>query len=373
MSGEKAPTTPEERALELRIARRAVRHGLLPPRALVESLFEQSAGGGARGLVPILCVRGLLTSGQAEELQLELLNEPPGPDAADGPDPFKGKIVHNVRCDLPLDRRPFLRSYAGKRPHEKDPVTAHLIPIDAMRHGLWMDFLETVRAAQGLEHPNLLQILDVGRGEGCFVVVTTFRPGGITLTSLIQRVRRLKFSEALRIVREVGQGLQALHGRGLAHRDVQPQNVLLGRQGEVQLQHPGVVYEPPGAQELGERASIFGTPHYMAPEAIKGGPQNPKSDVYELGVLAYELSTGVLPFEGETLADLAPQHLKVAPLPPQQFLRGFPEDWTELLVWMLGKEPNDRPSAEQVVKVVKSIEKKIPRTGLTQKLEGFKG
>lgn len=361
------------RELELRLARRALRRKLIDSKTLSEALLEQSARP-QTPLVEVLARRGA-DAAAIEALRGELdltadedLEERPSKD-----DPRIGKIVLAVRCDVRIEQSRFVTSYVGRLPHDPEPAGLTLISTEAIRHGLWVDFLETVRATKGLQGPGLQPVLDAGRAEGAFAIVTRYKPGSLNLRTLLDRVRRLKLSEALRIAREVAQGLAALHAANLVHRDVKPQNVILTREGAVLLRRAGVVFEPEGAQAFAPRGTVFGSPHTISPEALRGEPPDPMNDVYGLGVTLYEMVTGARPFEGEGLEDLRPQHLEQPPLRPDKVLKDVPDSVSELLVWMLSKKPKDRPPAAKLVNVIQTVERNIHRSGTTERFQAHGG
>ncbi|RMG11056.1 MAG: serine/threonine protein kinase [Planctomycetota bacterium] len=370
--GEPQQAHPEA---DLWLGRRALDRGLITSRNLTEALLAYAGGGMRKPLEAVLQERGLLSREQVRTLRRELAAGPTLRQDAVGDrvvaEARLGSIVNRVLCDAVLDVGRWITTYRGRLPRDPEPVQLQLISKQALRHGLWMDFLEVVRGCVGIDSPQLVDVLDVKPLEEVFAVVTRFQKGGITLRSLLRRVRRLKLSEALRITGELAQGLSVLHGAGLCHRDVKPENVLLGRTGGVQLMNAGVVFEPEGAERYGPRGSIFGTPHYMAPEALQGAPPDPKSDVYSLGVLAYELVSGVRPFEGDGLDSLREQHLENAPVPPHSVQRALPQEVGELVLWMLAKEPHDRPDPATFLEALSRVAKGIARSGHTQKFQAL--
>lgn len=369
------PNKRASRKSDLWLGRTALARGMLTGAQLTEALLLQSQGGMKRPLERLMIERKFLTHGQIRQLTSRMESTPTlkQPIAVNEDDAKKviGQIVNKVLVDSVLEVDRWVVTYVGRLPRDPEPVCLQLISKKAMGAGLWMDFLETVRGCIGVQVKNLVEVLDVGRTEHAFAVVIRYQKGGITLSSLTSRVRRLKMSEALRIPKEIAKGLAALHAANLVHRDVRPDNILLGRTGEVQLMNAGVVFEPEGASEFGMARSVYGTPHYIAPEALKGSPPDPKTDIYALGVLAYELITGVKPFEGETLSELGKQHLTEEVVAPHSVMKSLPEDVGELLVWMLHKDPKERPTAQKLVSTLERVEKGIKRTGLTQKFQAF--
>jgi serine/threonine protein kinase len=363
------------RESDLWLGRTALARGMVTGHNLTEALLVQSGGGMRKPLDKILIERNLLTRDQIRSLRSALESRPTERHAATvattGAEARLGTIITKVLCDSLMHVGRWRTTYVGRLPRDPEPVALQLIEKDALRHGLWMDFLEVVRGCIGIQVRNLVEVIDVKPVEEHFAIVTRFSKGGITLSDLLGRVRRLKLSEALRITKEVAQGLAVLHAAGLTHRDVKPDNVLLGRDGSVQVMNAGIVFEPPGAQRFGDRGSIFGTPHYMAPEALKGMPPDPMTDIYALGVLGYELVTGTRPFEGATIDHLREQHLESQPIAPHSVIRALPKDVGELLVWMLAKESTERPNAPKLVSTLERLSKTIQRSGHTQKFQAF--
>jgi serine/threonine protein kinase len=355
------------REAELRAARRALAEKLIAAPMLSEALLEHGRG---PSLIDVLVKRGapkdklVALRAAAEASATDDIDEKPTKE-----DPRVNQIVLAVKCDQRLEKSRFMTTYMGRLPRDPEPAELLLISTDALRNGLWMDFLETVRAEKGISSPGLVPVLDAGRVEGNFAIVTRHRAGSLTLRALLERVRRLKLSEALRITREAAQGLTDLHAAKLAHRDVRPENIVLGKDGVTKLRRAGVVFEPDG---VAQRGSVFGTIHHMAPECLRGEPTDPLSDVYALGVCTYEMVTGVRPFEGDTLADLKAQHLDQPVLRPDKFIPDVPDTVGDLLTWMLSKKSKDRPPAAKLVSVIKTLENNIHRSGTTTRMQAFK-
>jgi serine/threonine protein kinase len=313
----------------------------------------------------VLASEGGLTPPQVLQLSQGVKAPPPATD----PKPEKiRKIVQGIRCDLLIEKGETWTRYVGKRQRDPQPVSLLHIRHDALRSGLWLDFLEMVRAAQGLESTNLIPVLYVGRDEDGFGVVSRFFPGAISLRRLLDRVTRLKLSEALRITREIAQGLVALHEKGVVHRALSPDNVVLTREGRVLLRDAGIVWEAPGAPKM---RGIYGELHYMAPECFRGVPPNPMSDIYAVGAMCYEMATGTRPFEGDDYNLLKHQHEQIPPCKPHELLQDLPDSVSDLVSWLLGKQAKDRPDAPKLVNVLKTLERNIDRTGRTERFQAF--
>lgn len=370
-----ADTQPLPRDKDLLLGRLALRKRFIKSARLVEALLLQSAAGMKRPIGELLVERGDLTQDRLKELlglqaSARKLDDDEEPPAGEGPapDPRIGKVIKGVRVDSRLEWRPLWTTFAGRRAHDPEPVTLKLVDIAALRNGLWMDFLETVRACVAVKSPNVVEILEVSRAEGAFAIIARYHEG-FTLQALLDRVRRIRLAEALRIAKEAAKGLRDLHKAGITHRCLRPQCLWLAKKGGVLVQDAGLAFEPPGVHKIAERGVIFGSPYHMAPEVAKGELADPRADTYALGCVLYEMLTGVRPFEGLGIADLLPQHLNDAPLAPGRFFGDVPPAVSELVMLLLAKRKQDRPSDDELVADLEKLEALAPKPPPTKKLE----
>jgi serine/threonine-protein kinase PpkA len=197
--------------------------------------------------------------------------------------------------------------------------------------------------AQRLEGPHVVQVHGVGEAEGCGWLAMEYLEGG-NLRRLIGQGNTA--AEALLLLRHAAAGVAQLHRRGLVHRDVKPDNLLLRATGELVLTDFGLV-TPAGALDArAQPGAVVGTPRYVAPEQLEGAAAAPAADVYSLGVLLHEMLRGGPPFAGETLMEVLAQHLVAAPARLPAELAGL----QPLLDRMLAKEVKDRlPDADAVL------------------------
>jgi serine/threonine protein kinase len=368
-----ASTLPRDK--DLLIGRLALRRRFVKASHLVESLLVQSAGGMKRPIGEILVERGGLTPERLKELlvlqasarRLEEDEEAP-PGEGPNPDPRLGRVIKGVRVDKRIEWRPLWATFAGRRAHDPEPVTLKLIDLAAPRNGLWMDFLENARACMSLKSPNLTEVLDVVRAEGAFAIIARYVEG-FTLQALLDRVRRIRLAEALRIAKEAAKGLRDLHKAEITHRAFRPSAVWLSKKGPVLVQDAGLAFEPPGVHKIAERGVIFGSPYHMAPEVARGEIADPRADTYALGCVLYEMVTGVRPFEGIGVADLAPQHLNDSPLVPSKFFSDVSPPVSDLIMRLLAKKKPERPADDALVSELEKLEAEAPRAP-TKKLEG---
>ena len=178
-------------------------------------------------------------------------------------------------------------------------------------------FQVEAKAASALQHPNIVQVYDYGQTDGNYYIVMELVEG----TDLRRYLRSrgvLDVDRAIIIAHDVSLGLGAAHRRDIVHRDVKPQNVLVGRGGSIKLTDFGIasVYKDINAERLTTTGMTLGTVQYYAPEQAQGEIVSPAADVYALGIVMYEMVTGHPPFDGDSPVAVAMQHIQDTPTPP---------------------------------------------------------
>ncbi len=211
-------------------------------------------------------------------------------------------------------------------------------------------FLDEARAAARLDHPNVVRIYDVGiDGRRPYIVLELVE--GEDLRALIDRMRPVPIPLALNLTQQICAGVGQAHRLGLVHCDLKPQNILITRAGQVKVADFGIAR----AIQNGSAASsapenvVWGSPHYIAPERVAGQPPLPASDVYSIGVMLYEMLTGVPPFHAENIEALLRSHLEEPPQPPSSVNPRIPPQLDWLVLRTLAKDPASRyRDAEQL-------------------------
>lgn len=200
-----------------------------------------------------------------------------------------------------------------------------------------------VRNARQVSHPHVCRVHDIDDSDGRHFITMEYVDGE-DLSALLRRIGRLPETKAVEIARQVSAGLQAIHDRGVVHRDLKPGNVMIDGHGRARITDFGLAVS--GAQAAGE---IAGTPAYMAPEQLSGAPATPQTDIYALGLLLYEVCTGRRPFEARSLGEWKRAHAEEPPARPSRYARGLDESVERLILRCLEKDPARRPrSAAQV-------------------------
>lgn len=220
-------------------------------------------------------------------------------------------------------------------PQNSDPTAASRFRLEAQTAGR-------------LSHPHVVGVLDFGAYEDRLFLVMELVDGD-SLARVLTVSGPLPAERVARIAAEAAAGLAAAHRQGIVHRDIKPANLLLDTEGTLKIGDFGIArfLDDPDAA-LTATGQIVGTSLYLAPERALGRTAGPASDVYSLGCVLYQLLTGRPPFQADTALAILHQHLDAAPLPPRQLGVDLPPAFESYLLGLLAKEPEDRPTAEEV-------------------------
>jgi eukaryotic-like serine/threonine-protein kinase len=205
-------------------------------------------------------------------------------------------------------------------------------------------FRREARAVARLSHPNIVTVIDRGEDDGRQYIVFE-HVDGENLKELVGRTGRLSLRHAVELTLAVADGLAFAHERGLVHRDVKPQNVLLSREGDVKVTDFGIARSLDVEHGVTQTGTVLGTGEYLAPEQASGKPVSPATDVYSLGVVLWELLVGDVPFSGENFVAVALRHVN-EPLPSLSRLRpDVPPRLAAAVERALAKDPAHRFSS----------------------------
>jgi serine/threonine-protein kinase len=224
----------------------------------------------------------------------------------------------------------------------EQPVALKLLP------GAWSQnpdaiarFRNEVRVARQVSHPNVCRVYDLGEVEGLWFLSMEYVDGE-DLGSLLRRIGRLPADKALEIARKLCAGLAAAHDKGILHRDLKPANVMLDRRGQVLLTDFGLAGL---AGEIAANDITSGTPAYMAPEQLAGEEVTVRSDIYSLGLVLYEIFSGKLPFESDTLAGLQRARKETSPESLTNLVRDVDPAVERVILRCLQSKPSLRPAS----------------------------
>src|SRR6266508_183257 len=234
----------------------------------------------------------------------------------------------------------------------EDEVLGRRVAIKILddRHAGDDQFVERFRReaknAASLSHPNIVSIYDRGEAEGTYYIAMEYLDGR-SLKELIVARGPAPIHIAVDYARQILTAIRFAHRHGIVHRDIKPHNVLVDAEGRLKV--TDFCISRAGASQMTEAGSIIGTAQYLSPEQAKGAPVDQTSDLYSVGVVLYELLTGVVPFSGDTPVEIAMKHLSSAPEPPSANRAEIPRELDLVVLRALAKDPADRyQSAEEM-------------------------
>jgi hypothetical protein len=216
-------------------------------------------------------------------------------------------------------------------------------------------FLREARAAGQLNHPHIVQVYDVGKDKDLYFYSMEFISKGSVQDRLNQEAR-LPVEEALRVLQDAARGLQYAEKKGVVHRDIKPDNLMITEDGTVKIADLGL------AQTVGEnnrKEGILGTPHFISPEQAQGKPVDSRSDLYSLGASLYRMLAGRTPFEGSNVKDLILKQIRENPPALREVAADVPEDVADLVQRLMKKDPAERfANASELLTVLEEIQRR---------------
>ena len=199
-------------------------------------------------------------------------------------------------------------------------------------------FRQEAMAAASLSHPNVVNIFDVGQEDSINYIVMELCEG-VTLKEYIRRKGKLEIYETINIAIQIANGIQAAHDRGIIHRDIKPQNVIITTDGKAKVTDFGIA-KAVSSQTI--TASTVGSVHYISPEQARGSYCDGRSDIYSLGITIYEMLTGRVPFDGDSTVAVALLHIQGEMIPPSTYEPMIPVSLEKIVMKCTQKKPEER-------------------------------
>ena len=239
-------------------------------------------------------------------------------------DPYIGKMLDNRYEILELIGRGGMANVYKAKCHRLDRLVAvKILHSDlAQNADFRRRFMDESRAVAQLSHPNIVSVYDVSCSDDVDYIVMELIDG-VTLKQYMERRGQMDWREALHFITQIMWGLSHAHSRGVIHRDIKPQNIMVLRDGSVRVADFGIACLADQGQTLTQET--LGSVHYISPEQARGDRVDARSDIYSAGVVLYEMLTGKLPFQGDSAVSVAIQHLSAVPKTPRELNPDIPE------------------------------------------------
>jgi serine/threonine-protein kinase len=219
-------------------------------------------------------------------------------------------------------------------------------------------FIEEARASANLNHPNILQVHDVGEENGRYYFSMEFAAGG-SIQQLIEGGKALTVPEAVRYMLDTARGLEYAERKKIVHRDIKPDNLMLSEEKMVKIGDLGLAKRIGQKSSEEKREQVFGTPHFISPEQAKGEAVDHRADIYSFGATFYRIFSGRTPFQGENIRALIIKHIMEEPPALQIVSPNVPEPLCRIIMQMMQKEPDKRyASNSDIISDIEAWQKK---------------
>ena len=226
----------------------------------------------------------------------------------------------------------------------RDTVLKRLVAIKVLKEEYSSDasfvakFRREAQAVSALNHPNIVGVFDVGEQNGMYYIVMELVEG-INLKKYIEKIGAMDEREAVEVAMQVAKGLEAAHDKGIVHRDIKPQNIIISREGKIKVADFGIARMV--ATET-STTSTMGSVHYISPEQARGDACDARSDIYSLGITLYEMVTGQVPFDGDSSVSVALKHVQEAVKPPRELVPTITQNLEKIILKCTQKNPGFR-------------------------------
>ncbi len=246
----------------------------------------------------------------------------------------------------------------------QDQLLGREVAVKVLHHHFAEDqefverFKREASSAAALSHPNIVGIFDRGEWNGTYYIAMEY-VAGRSLKMIVREEGPLEPATAIDIVIQILRGARFAHRRGVIHRDLKPHNVILDEEGRARVTDFGIARA--GASDMTLTGSIMGTAQYLSPEQAQGFAVSAASDLYSVGVMLYELLTGVVPFEGETAVAIAFKQVSAEPRPPSELNPALPPSLDAVVLRALAKNPAERyADADELIAVLQRERDALP-------------
>jgi serine/threonine protein kinase len=253
----------------------------------------------------------------------------------------RGSTVGSYRIQTQIGQGGMSQVYIAQETQHNTQVAIKLFDITGNELDYFRRFQREIHTNYRLHHPEILPVLDYGRDDDVLFLVMPYISNG-SLNDYLKKGYVLSPLQTLNLITQIGKALDYAHAAGVIHRDVKPHNILMPDEDRFMLADFGLIRLMDAATRLTVSGKIMGTPAYMSPEQAEGGQIDGISDIYSLGIVAYECLLGRLPFNFESPSHAVSMHVNALPLRPRDINPHFPRSLEKVLLRMLDKNPARR-------------------------------
>ncbi len=274
----------------------------------------------------------------------------------DDPDPLIGKEIAHGRIERKLGGGGMGAVYLAHHSGLNKPVAIKVLPGQLTQNPDFISrFVREARLAARLEHPNVVQVYDVGEENGTHYISMQYVEGR-SLDAILRERKKLAVGEALAIAKRVAVALGAAHRLGIVHRDIKPANILISKDGIVKVGDFGLAKDQDANRSISETGQILGTPYYMSPEQAQAEKVDARSDLYSLGATLYHMLSGRRPHEAATPLAIVVKVIHETAAPLREADPSIPEGVSALVARLMAKKPEERfASAEELVRELDAL------------------
>ncbi len=279
-----------------------------------------------------------------------------------------GKVIAQCMIERKLGEGGMGVVYLGRHTTLNKPVALKLLrqnlPTDA--NGIER-FVREARAAASLDHAAIVNVYDAGHQNGLYYIVMQYVEGE-SLSARLERERRIPIDEALEIFEAAASGIEHAHSKGIIHRDIKPDNILLGIDGSVKIVDFGLARAVEYDANISQTGIVVGSPTFMSPEQALGKKTDARADIYALGATLYQMVTGEPPFRARGFMEAIWKIVKESPLAPHQVSPDVPIELSRYIHGLMRKDPRNRP--QSISEALDNLRSLVRKGGLHQRRKG---
>ncbi len=269
-------------------------------------------------------------------------------------DPLIGQRIGGYRLLARVGRGGMGTVYKAEQVDLQRIVAIKVISEEHTKNKDFIDlFIHEARAAARLNHPYIVQVYDVKRHQNFYYFSMEYVSGG-NVQELLEKTPPRPVEQTVRMILDAARGLDYAHQKGIVHRDIKPDNLMISETGSIKIGDMGLARGLEEKVGPDEESSVLGTPHYIAPEQVRGRPADFRSDLYSLGATMYRMLAGTTPYSAPSIKDLVNKKVREDATPLHVLIPEFPRRLSDIVARMMERDPQKR--YQGMIEVIKDIE-----------------